>query len=586
MRNRIFTAVLLSVLTLLPATAARHARQAVRPQASAARMSHTDSLRYDYFFLEAVCQDARENYAAAYDLVRHCLAINPQAADAHYLMAMYCSYMQQDSLALAHLEEAARISPHNETYLERVAQYYYNTKASDQAIEAYERLAATNPDRTDIQNILIALYQKRKDYDSMLRCIGRIERVDGNSEELTLSKVRVYELKEDKKRAYRALAQLAEEHPSDLGYRMMMGNWLMQNGRQGEAYKIYTAAEQEDSTSSHVLSSLYDYYKATGDEARATEYMNRILLNPKTEDKSKVTMMKQVIADNERQGGDSTQVLALFDRILGINPTDITMGELRIAYMSLKSMPQDTMYHAMQTLLAVAPDKADTRGMMLQTLLAGQRWKEVITLAEEGTMYNPDELIFYYFLGLAHYQEKDNPAALRAFARAMAVVGDDSDKDLVSDIYSMMGSIYSEEGQQEECYDAFEKSLQWKSDNTETLNNYAYFLSLEGKDLERAAAMSYKTVKAEPQSATFLDTYAWILFMQQRYAEAALYIEQAIQNDTDSIQSSVIMEHAGDIYAMKGDVGKALYYWRKALEAGSESATLPKKIAMKQYIKE
>ena len=43
--------------------------------------------------------------------------------------------------------------------------------------------------------------------------------------------------------------------------------------------------------------------------------------------------------------------------------------------------------------------------------------------------------------------------------------------------------------------------------------------------------MSYKTVKAEPDNATYLDTYAWILFEKGNYAEARLYIDDAMKSD-------------------------------------------------------
>ena len=96
--------------------------------------------------------------------------------------------------------------------------------------------------------------------------------------------------------------------------------------------------------------------------------------------------------------------------------------------------------------------------------------------------------------------------------------------------------------------------------------------------------MSYRTVKQEPSNSTYLDTYAWILFMQERYAEAKLYINQAVASDT--VASDVILEHAGDIYAMNGDIVRALDYWRKAKDAGGESKVLIRKIRQKKYIKD
>jgi Tfp pilus assembly protein PilF len=79
------------------------------------------------------------------------------------------------------------------------------------------------------------------------------------------------------------------------------------------------------------------------------------------------------------------------------------------------------------------------------------------------------------------------------------------------------------------------------------LNNYAYFLSESGEQLAKAEQMSYRTVKAEPKNATYLDTYAWILYMLGRYSEANIYIDQALQNLDESMDNSVIKEHAEKI---------------------------------------
>ena len=114
------------------------------------------------------------------------------------------------------------------------------------------------------------------------------------------------------------------------------------------------------------------------------------------------------------------------------------------------------------------------------------------------------------------------------------------------------------------------------------MNNYAYYLSVERRDLDKAEEMSYKTVKAEPNNATYLDTYAWILFEKGNYAEARLYIDDAMKND--GAQSDVVVEHCGDIYYMTGDVDGALKYWNQALEMGSKSKTIKQKIAKKKYI--
>lgn len=136
-----------------------------------------------------------------------------------------------------------------------------------------------------------------------------------------------------------------------------------------------------------------------------------------------------------------------------------------------------------------------------------------------------------------------------------------------------------------EAYAAYDSALVYNPSNIGALNNYAYYLSVERRDLDKAEEMSYKTVKAEPNNATYLDTYPWILFEKGNYAEARIYIDNAMKSEGGD-KSDVIVEHCGDIYYMTGDVDGALTYWKKALEMGSESKTLKQKIEKKKYIAE
>ena len=52
-------------------------------------ISRNDSLRFKMFYYEAVRQQVNGNFDAAYDLLRHCLRINPNAAEAYFMLSSY-----------------------------------------------------------------------------------------------------------------------------------------------------------------------------------------------------------------------------------------------------------------------------------------------------------------------------------------------------------------------------------------------------------------------------------------------------------------------------------------------------------------
>ena len=550
------------------------------------QLSPTDSLRYNYFFLEAVRQQNARNYASAYDLLNRCLKINPQAAEGWFSISVYQEELGQESLAMSSMEKAAALRPDNAMYQERLAQNYLNMRQYKEATAVYERLVENNRNRADILEMLIRLYQQDKDYDGMLRAVNRIEEIEGANEELTLSKMHIYEMKGDKKAAWNALKSLSDKHPSDLNYRVMMGNWLMQNGQQKEAGKIFSDALKEEPDNSYVQASIYDFYRESGQDSLARKMMLDIIASPKATTESKAIMMRQAIQENEQAGGDSTAILGMFRQIMQVNPKDSDMAEMRVAYMTLKQMPTDSINQAIRELLLIAPENVGARLQLLGSYLREQDWNGAVDICDEGTRYTPEEMVFYYYEGLAYYQLNQHDEALGAFRCGVAQVKENSNKEMVSDLYYFMGDILYQKGQEDEAYACYENCLQWKEDHVPCLNNYAYYLSIKETDLHRAELMSYKTVKQEPQNATYLDTYAWILFVQGRYAEAKIYIDQAVACDTDSVQSGVILEHAGDIYIMNGDAEKAVSYWQQALEAGAENPSLTeRKIKEKKYIR-
>lgn len=584
-------ALCLMALTLLPAFAARPAKDAKPRKAKTSTLTDAQKRRYSYFFLEASRQENAGNFDAAFDLLNLCQRLDSNAAEVYYMRALYFSSMKNDTLALQELLHAASLDPENASYQERVAQYYISLKDYDRAIPAYEELYKRSLDRDDVLRILLQLYQQKQDYANMLRTLDRMEEQEGESEAIALSRMRVYEMKGESKKACQVLQDLAKSHPYDVNYRVMLGNWYMQNKQQKKAFRIFTDALKEEPDNEFALTSMYDYYRASGNEAEATALFSRLITSRKVSAETKATMLQQAVREYD---SDSTRVIALLDEAMKANPQDSVVAQLNAAYHILKKMPKPEIRKALRNVLRISPENAAARLELVQLALQGNTvtpWPEavcdsVIKECEPATMYNPGELAFYYYLGLAHYMKSDTTEALQAFQRGTRVITAESNKQVASDFYAIMGDLYYGKGMKRAAYASYDSCLQYMPDNIGCLNNYAYYLSLENDSLHKAEAMSLKTIKAEPDNPTYLDTYAWILFLENRYAEAKIYMDQCLKND--SAVSAVVLEHAGDIYANNGLMDKAMDYWQQAMEkgGGDHPALLARKIKLKRYVKE
>ena len=546
-------------------------------------ISHNDSLRFKMYYYEAVKQQISGNYDAAYDLLEHCIGINPNAAEAYFMLSFYDGILKGDSAAFADVKKASELNPTNNAYLERIGVGYVSMGNLDEAVKAYEKLSRNSPERSDVLDFLAQLYSRQKDYDKMLDVLNRMEALEGASEDLTLAKMRVYSLQGKKEEEYNELKNMSEKHPNDMNYRVMLGNWLLQNGKPDEAGKLYIEVLQAEPENIMARMSMIDYYRTSGQAMRADSLQEVMLVSPKTPVDGKMALMRQVVADNEKNGADSTLVIDLFKKILKEPQETSDMAQLYAAYLTLKKMPQDSISKVLETVLAISPDNVAARLQLIQAEWNKQDFDRVIELSNQALDYSPDELAFYYFLGFAYIQKDDDDSALEVLRRGVSQINDQSNPSLVSDFYAIMGDILHDKGDDKGAYAAYDSCLQWKDDNYGCLNNYAYYLSVENKDLDKAAQMSYRTVQAEPDNSTFLDTYAWILFMQKKYAEALQYIDMAVKNDTT--KSAVIIEHAGDIHAVNGDIDGAVKYWNEALKAGAENETvLRRKIKLRKYV--
>lgn len=535
---------------------------------------------FDRLYLDAVCrQIAGDSTASA--LLERCHEMRPDAAEVYYSLAH--SYLKQgnDSLARVNMRRAAELQPDNDNYLENVAETYIDQREYDRAIEAYEQLYTHHRDRSDVLELLVRLYNAKKDYHKMLSTIDRMEQADGPSEEISLMRMGIYEQQGDKKNAYRILHALTNDHPNEPSYKVMLGNWLMQHDRKSEAYNWFKSALEDDKQNEFALNSLYDYYRSMGDDTKARQLRDNILFSPQTDIKTKLSMLQQAIRENEQeQGGDSTAVLALFDKIMLTTPRNAELSNLKAMYMRVKKMPQDSINAAYAHTLSFEPDNLSARLTLAQNKWEEKKWDEVVDLCDKGIQYTPEELTYYYFMALAYIQQDKDQKAYETCKRGLNEIdlnkADEPERNMASDMYGIIGDMSYTNQNYDEAFSAYEKAITIYPDNIQVLNNYAYYLSQQNTQLDHAAEMSLRTLKEEPTNATYLDTYAWILFLQKRYDEAKAYIDLTLQNSKNP--DKVLLEHAGDIYLMAGDKEKAVSYWKQAIEAGGNKASLERKI--------
>lgn len=539
--------------------------------------------KYDYFFLEAVRMKEKKEYDAAFGLLQHCLNIDPNASSALYEISQYYMFLRQVPQGQAALEKAVVNAPDNYWYSQGLATLYQQQNELDKAVGLLEKMVLRFPGKQDPLFNLLDIYSRQEKYDHVISTLNRLEKRLGKNEQLSMEKFRIYLQMKDDKKAFREIESLVQEYPMDVRYQVILGDVYLQNGKKEEAYQQYQKVLAAEPDNPMALFSMASYYEQTGQKELYQQQLDTLLLNKRMESDTKINVMRQVIVENEQSGKDSTQVISLFDRMMKQELDDPQVPMLYAQYLLSKNMEAEAV-PVLEQVVELDPTNKAARLMLVSAAVKKEDYKQIIKVCEPGIEATPDALEFYYYLAIAYNQAEQPDSVLSVTKRALEHTTADSKKEVISDFYSIMGDIYHTKKQMAEAYAAYDSALVYNPSNIGALNNYAYYLSVERRDLDKAEEMSYKTVKAEPNNSTYLDTYAWILFEKGNYAEARIYIDNAMKSD--GAKSDVIVEHCGDIYFMSGDVEGALKYWKQALEMGSESKTLKQKIEKKKYIAE
>ena len=588
----IFTVGMLLTLAACGTTKKQAKEKPVKTEPGQVSLSFEQRRKFDYFFLEAVRMKEKGQYDAAYELYKHCLNINPASGAALYEISQFYMYLGQEAKGEEMLKQAIRSDESNFWYKQTLASYYEQKRNMPKAISVYENMAEQFPSRLEPLMSLVDLYNRTKSYQNVITVLNRLEELDGKSEQISMEKFRMYLLMGKQDSAFIEIENLSKEYPYDLRYQNILGDVYLNNGKYPEALATYQHILKEEPHYAPAVLSMASYYQKTGQDSLYQLQLDTILMNDNVLSDTKMELMRQNILQSEQTTKDSTQIVALFKRILARPQQNADLAMLCAQYMITKNMKEESV-PVLEQVLSLDPENKPAYLQLLSYAIQDNDLDKVIQIATSALEYHPDALEFYYYCGIAHYQKEETDKALEVFTRGVRQINEKSDKQIASDFYAILGDIYHQKGRPEESYAAYDSSLVYNPDNIGTLNNYAYFLSIDKKQLDKAEEMSYRTVKAEPENKTYLDTYAWILFEKGRYTEARIYIEQALRNGGD--KSRVIVEHCGDIYYMLGEKDKALEYWEKAdaMEETEEGETPPteeeikrlkQKIKLKKYI--
>lgn len=551
-------------------------------------LSENDQRVFDYYFQEALNVRQQGKYDAAFDLYRYCVAIDSLNAQAWFETAVFYNNLKQTDQGLNAMQKAFSLEPDNEWYIFGLANMYLSLNKIPDAIVLYEKLVKARSDDENLLYQLAGLYSQTEDFKAAIHVYDQVERLIGKNESVSFEKYKLYKQMGDSKKAIREIASLCAENPYDVEFVLLMGDAWMDVGNLKKAFAQYEAAKAMDAENPAVALSLADYYNETGDTIAAQKQLDLALTNPNTDVETKLSIFTPIL-NTAMETADSLKIPRYFELLLEQHPNEYKIRALHVQWLLKKGQKQEAKKE-LRTVLDLNPNQLQAWKNFLELNAEAGNQPEIRNICNSALTYFPKEPLFLFYLGLTWISDEKEPSnegalhlkAIDAFQKAVAV-SKPEDKGFISRVYGLIGDSYLALKDKTAAFDYYEKALVEYPGNVLVLNNYAYYLSEDGGDLAKAERMSRKTIEAEPKNATYLDTFAWIFFKEEKFGLAKIYIERAVANELDP--SSVILEHYGDILWFNGDLDAARAQWKKALGLQNPSDILIQKVESGAYVK-
>ncbi len=546
------------------------------------RLSPRQQRKFDYFYYEALKLKNAGKNDVAFDLFSYCLALDTASSPVLYELAMFQLQRNRPEKAVGLLKSAVAHSEDNFTYRMTLAGLYRNLGMYGEASATYRELVERYPDKSELNYHLADALTQEGEIGAAIDAYNVLESALGMNETLSLQKFKLYQTLNQPGKAFEEIERLADKYPMNVRYRLLMGDLHLENDETEKALACYQKAHEIDPGDPYYIVSMANYYDHTGNKEAAEQEIRNALVNEKLDVESKVDILSRYVQRLQQTQQGIENANALFQALLEQHPED---AELRLMYGSLlmaQEKEEDAKFQ-FQLLTEMDPANEGAWQHLLNIALKNEDIPEVIRICTHCKGIFPENPEYYFYLGIGYYMQEKYEESLDAYYAGLKIIPEGNEA-IKSNFYGQIGDLYYQMKNMDEAYKAYDEALKYNENNAPVLNNYSYFLTLDKKDLKKAERMAAQCIKLEPDNATYLDTYAWVFFVQGNYTLAKIYIENALsKDDTDSAE---LVDHYGDILYMSGEKEKALEQWKKAMEMGKDTDILKQKISKGVYMED
>lgn len=543
--------------------------EAVAPSGSS--MSAELSIRIQYTFVEAGTQALLLNYPEAVSLYKEVLKLDPDNHAAAYEISRLLVQIGKPAEGLEYAKKAWQQDSKNYWYGKQASDLYLSLNKYSEAEKILLSMADQFPNEEEVRIELSDLYLKTGQNDKALKSLDQLEKMTGPSPQIGLQKFRIYAGGGKGNEAKTELRKLIKSDPYNTDYYRYLHDYFLASLQADSAAIVLEQLLEVDNSNTFALISLSQYYKRIGEDQKAAELQARALKSEGMSPEGRLQLLLALAVQLEKDSSLIQSISQASDQLLKEIPDNALLMALRADLFRFRGQMDSARYWLNASLL-----KDGTQENLWENLLyldAGmERYDLLYKDSEKALEYFPNSETLLYLQGVSAFTLKKYEDARYALEKTLKVMKPDQERK--GQILGTLGDIYHYLGEHALSDIAFDEALQIDPDNATLLNNYAYYLSLKNVNLPKAEKMVLKAIELEPNTASFEDTYGWILYQQAKYAEAKKWIQAAY----DKSPSPDVADHLGDVFFQTGDAVKALQYWKKAKELGLTGSEIDRKI--------
>lgn len=538
--------------------------------------SDLNQARIGFKYVDACLERKKGNLQEALKLFEECRKIDPNDPAIRYELGTLYKLLGFNEQALLNAKFCAEAVPKNEWYQLLLIDCYNTTRQYPQAVKVREALVKNFPEKNDFKEDLAIEYAVMGLYDKSYKVYDELEKTYGLNEQLTLNKVKLLKSQKKTKEAEAELKKLSDSNPSETRYYGYLAEFYLEANEIEKAKGMFDKILGVDPDNAEVQVALHNYYSSKGNEKEAFEHLKKAFVNPDLDLETKTNILGSFYGRAEaREPKAYEQGLELAEIMMEVHPGATESNALYGDFLRLGKKPKEASFYYFR---AASTEKRDFR-IWDNLLYMDYELRQFDSLEHHSARaieIFPSQPNNYKYNGIANTELKNYKKAAMVLKDGMEFVIDNSQR---LDFLSLMGDAYYYLQDYAKSNNAFEEALKINSDNTYVLNNYAYYLSLRGADLEKAERLSKRANDLRPNDRNYMDTYAWILYQQKRYKEAEELLAKAAVMGP---KSPTILEHYGDVLFRLNKPADALKQWEAAKQSGGNSAELLQKIKTKK----